>query len=68
MAVRSTEAVAMAPSQGGKPMKLGLCVVGCGDFARTFSKAMQHLQDDIALFFASRDLELHLRLYLLRHD
>jgi predicted dehydrogenase len=36
-------------------MTLGLCVVGCGAFARTFAQAMQSLRDEIALFFASRD-------------
>jgi predicted dehydrogenase len=38
-------------------MKLGLCVVGCGEFARTFAQAMQSLRDEIELFFASRDVE-----------
>ena len=38
-------------------MQLGLCVVGCGAFARTFSQAIQSLRDDIDLFFASRDVE-----------
>lgn len=38
-------------------MPLGLCVVGCGTFACTFSQAMQSLRDDIDLFFASRDAE-----------
>ena len=36
-------------------MTLGLCVVGCGAFARTFAQAMQAVRDEIALFFASRD-------------
>src|SRR5262249_58117137 len=36
-------------------MTLGLCVVGCGAFARTFAQAMQSIRDEIALFFASRD-------------
>jgi predicted dehydrogenase len=38
-------------------MKLGLCVVGCGAFARTFAQAMQSARDEIELFFASRDVE-----------
>ena len=38
-------------------MKLGLCVVGCGTFARTFAQAMQSMQDEVELFFASRDVE-----------
>jgi len=38
-------------------MKLGLCVVGCGAFARTFAQAMQAARDEIELFFASRDVE-----------
>lgn len=36
-------------------MSLALCVVGCGQFARTFAQAMQSSRDDIRLFFASRD-------------
>ena len=38
-------------------MKLGLCVVGCGAFARTFAQAMQSARDEVELFFASRDVE-----------
>src|SRR5215472_3019402 len=38
-------------------MKLGLCVVGCGEFARTFAQAMQSARDEIELFFASRDVQ-----------
>jgi len=38
-------------------MKLGLCVVGCGAFARTFAQAMQSVRDEVELFFASRDVE-----------
>ena len=41
--------------QIGSKMKLGLCVVGCGAFARTFAQAMQSARDEIELFFASRD-------------
>ncbi len=37
-------------------MRLGLCIVGCGQFARTFAQAVQPLRDTINLFFASRDL------------
>ena len=37
-------------------MQLGLCVVGCGAFARTFAQAMQAARDEIALYFASRDV------------
>ncbi len=37
-------------------MKLGLCVVGCGEFARTFARAMEPLRDEVDLFFASRDM------------
>ena len=41
-------------------MPLGLCVVGCGQFARTFVKAVRSFgglapPDQIELFFASRD-------------
>ena len=36
-------------------MKLGLCVIGCGGFARTFARAIQSELDDIDLYFASRD-------------
>lgn len=38
-------------------MKLGLCVVGCGEFARTFARAMEPLRDEVDLFFASRDMQ-----------
>src|SRR5262249_60321108 len=41
----------------GSKMKLGLCVVGCGAFARTFAQAMQSARDEVELFFASRDVE-----------
>ena len=37
-------------------MKLRLCVVGCGNFARTFARATEALRDEVELFFASRDL------------
>ncbi len=36
-------------------MKLGLCVIGCGSFSRTFARAIQDELDDIDLYFASRD-------------
>ncbi|MDA0735385.1 MAG: Gfo/Idh/MocA family oxidoreductase, partial [Chloroflexi bacterium] len=37
-------------------MKLGLCIVGCGAFARTFAQGILPLRDRVGLFFASRDL------------
>ena len=37
-------------------MKLSMCVVGCGDFAKTFAQAIESLKDEVELFFASRDL------------
>ena len=37
-------------------MKLGLCVVGCGSFAKTFASSIQPLLPQINLYFASRDL------------
>lgn len=36
-------------------MKLGLCVIGCGSFARTFARAIQGELENIELYFASRD-------------
>ena len=36
-------------------MKFGLCVIGCGAFARTFASAIQSELADIDLYFASRD-------------
>ena len=36
-------------------MKLALCIVGCGQFARTFVRGLQPVRDDLDLFFASRD-------------
>lgn len=38
-------------------MKLALCIVGCGQFARTFVQGLQPVRDDLDLFFASRDVE-----------
>ncbi len=38
-------------------MKFGLCIIGCGAFARTFASAVQGELDDIDLYFASRDTE-----------
>ena len=37
-------------------MKIGLCVVGCGEFAKIFANSIQPLLTDIDLYFASRDL------------
>jgi UDP-N-acetyl-2-amino-2-deoxyglucuronate dehydrogenase len=36
-------------------MTLALCIVGCGQFARTFAHSLQPVRDDFDLFFASRD-------------
>lgn len=36
-------------------MKFGLCVIGCGAFARTFARAIQRELEHIDLYFASRD-------------
>ena len=36
-------------------MKFGLCVLGCGAFARTFATAIQRELSGIDLYFASRD-------------
>ena len=36
-------------------MKLGLCILGCGEFAGTFAQEMAPLGDEIDLYFASRD-------------
>jgi UDP-N-acetyl-2-amino-2-deoxyglucuronate dehydrogenase len=38
-------------------MKFALCIVGCGQFARTFVQGLQPLRNDIDLYFASRDME-----------
>jgi UDP-N-acetyl-2-amino-2-deoxyglucuronate dehydrogenase len=38
-------------------MKLALCIVGCGEFARTFVQGIESLRNDIDLFFASRDVQ-----------
>ncbi len=37
-------------------MSLGLCVLGCGSFARVFAESMAGLRGEIDLYFASRDL------------
>ena len=36
-------------------MKFGLCVIGCGAFARTFAREVPGALGDLALYFASRD-------------
>ena len=36
-------------------MKLRLCVIGCGGFARTFAGSLADARDRIDLYFASRD-------------
>ena len=36
-------------------MTLGLCILGCGEFAGTFAQEMAPLADEIDLYFASRD-------------
>ena len=36
-------------------MTFGLCVIGCGAFARTFAREVQGELGDMALYFASRD-------------
>ena len=38
-------------------MKLRLCVIGCGDFVRTFAKSLASARDLVELYFASRDYE-----------
>ena len=38
-------------------MKTGLCVIGCGSFARAFASAIQGELGGIELYFASRDAE-----------
>ena len=38
-------------------MKFALCIVGCGQFARTFVQGLQSLRNEIDLYFASRDME-----------
>ena len=38
-------------------MKFGLCVIGCGSFARTFARAIQRELEHIDLYFASRDAD-----------
>ncbi|MDA1127669.1 MAG: Gfo/Idh/MocA family oxidoreductase [Chloroflexi bacterium] len=36
-------------------LKLGLCIIGCGRFARTFAKSLADARDSVDLYFASRD-------------
>lgn len=38
-------------------MKLRLCVIGCGGFARTFAESLANARDWVELYFASRDLD-----------
>ena len=37
-------------------MKIGLCVLGCGEFAKVFANSIQPLLSEINLYFASRSL------------
>ena len=37
-------------------LKLGLCILGCGSFAHTFSESLSDVRDGIDLYFASREL------------
>ena len=37
-------------------MKLRLCVIGCGGFARIFAESLADARDKVDLYFASRDL------------
>ena len=37
-------------------MSFGLCVLGCGAFARVFAESIAELRSEIDLYFASRDL------------
>ncbi len=36
-------------------MRLRLCVIGCGGFARTFATSLANARDQVELYFASRD-------------
>ena len=36
-------------------MRLGMCIVGCGSYARTVLSNIHDMTDDLELFFASRD-------------
>ena len=38
-------------------MKLGLCVIGCGDFAATFAESLTSARDQVELYFASRNYD-----------
>ena len=38
-------------------MKLSLCIVGCGEYARTVLHGIYDMTEDIQLYFASRDVE-----------
>ena len=38
-------------------MKLGLCIVGCGSYARTVLEQIHDMTEHLELFFASRDLK-----------
>ena len=37
-------------------MSFGLCVLGCGAFAKVFAESVAELRGDVDLYFASRDL------------
>ncbi len=48
-------AIGLEEARVGKTMKLALCIVGCGQFARTFVQGLQPVREELDLFFASRD-------------
>ena len=48
-------------------MSFGLCVLGCGAFARVFAESVAVLRGDIDLYFASRD-PARAREYAARYD
>ena len=43
-------------ANGGAPLSFGLCVLGCGSFARVFAESIAGIRGEIDLYFASRDL------------
>ncbi len=48
-------------------MSFGLCVLGCGSFARVFARSIAELRGEVDLYFASRDLA-RAREYATRYD
>ena len=44
------------PGKAESPMKLSLCVIGCGGYAKTVLSEICDMTDELELYFASRNI------------